>query len=374
KRAGLKEVSGDACRHYQLYRQDFDLAVELNHNAHRLSLEWSRIEPEKGKFSSSEIEHYRDVILALKERNIEPIITLHHFTNPLWFANLGGWKNKNAALYFLRYAEKVVEAFCEKVKFWVTINEPMVYAYHAYIIGVWPPQEKSFSTADRVTGNLIAAHVQTYNLIHNIYKNRGLLPPMVSIAKNLQFFMPCIPALRNKIAVYLRDASFNFKFIDKLMQHKALDFIGVNYYTRSLVETKNWGIKSLLLDVCKNNHSQLAKNSLGWDIYPQGLYQLLIRLKKYGLPVFILENGICTEDDSLRLRFIYEHLRELHLAMSEGVGVLGYIHWSLLDNFEWDKGFGPRFGLAEVDYATYKRTARVSARKFSLVCKTGELE
>ena len=373
KRVGLKETSGLACRHYELYQQDFDLARDLGHNAHRLSIEWSRIEPEEGKFSKKELEHYREVILSLKERDIEPIVTLHHFTNPLWFANLGGWQNKLADKYFLRYVERIVEALADQVCFWVTINEPMVYVYHSYVLGVWPPQEKSFLKAKRVTDNLASAHIKAYRLIHRIYKERNLSSPLVSIAKNLQAFEPSDNTLKNKFATYLKARSFNFAFLNKLVRYKTLDFIGINYYTRSLVAVQGWHLKNLLLDIGKSNQPPLKKNSLGWDIYPQGLYNLLLRLRWYNLPVFILENGICTEDDNLRWEFIREHLENLYLAVREGVRVLGYIYWSLIDNFEWDKGFGPRFGLIEVDYNTYKRTVRESARKFAEVCKTGYL-
>ena len=374
KRVGLKEASGLACRHYELYKCDFDLAKLLNHNAHRLSIEWSRIEPQEGKFSEPELEHYRDVILSLKQRNLEPIVTLHHFTNPLWFARIGGWQNNKACDYFLRYVEKTVRVLCKNVKCWVTINEPMVYVYHAYILGFWPPQEKSFLKAKQVKENLILSHIKSYKLIHKIYRNESLNLPLISIAQNMQAFVPCTLTLRNNIAAYLRNKYFNFEFIERLMRAKTLDFIGINYYTRGLVETRGWGFKNLTLDVCNENHSKLSKNSLGWDIYPEGLYNLLLKLKKYGLPIFILENGICTQDDNLRWDFICEHLKNIHLAMSEGVKLLGYIYWSLIDNYEWDKGFGPRFGLIEVDYNTYKRTVRESARKYSLVCKTGELE
>ena len=373
KWVGLKETSGLACRHYELYKQDFDLAQALGHNAHRFSIEWSRIEPEEGKFSKKELEHYREVILSLKERNIEPVVTLHHFTNPLWFANLGGWQNNLAHKYFLRYVERVVDALADQVRFWVTINEPMVYVYHSYILGAWPPQEKSFLKAKSVTDNLVRSHIEAHRLIHGIYKKKNLATVSVSIAKNLQAFEPCDTTLRNKFATYLRERSFNFAFLNKLARHKALDFIGINYYTRSLVAAQGWHLKNLLLDTGESKQPPLKKNSLGWDIYPQGLYNLLLKLKRYNLPVFILENGICTGDDNLRWDFMYEHLRNLGLAMAEGVRVLGYIYWSLIDNFEWDKGFGPRFGLIEVDYNTYKRTVRESARKFSEVCKTGYL-
>ena len=374
KMVGLEETSGLTCRHYDFYREDFDLAKSLNHNAHRLSIEWSRIEPEEGKFQEKEMEHYIDVILSLKARNIEPIVTLHHFTNPLWFTKLGGWQNKKAYSYFLRYVERITQGLCNKVNYWITINEPLVYVYHAYLLGLWPPQKMSIWAAKVVTQNLAIAHVKAYRLIHSIYKERNLPFPYVSIAQNMQAFVPCNYTLRNKIAAYLRDRFFNFEFINKLIHYKSLDFIGINYYTRSLIEVEGWHFRNLALDICKKNHSVLKKNSLGWDIYPEGLCNLLLRLKKYNLPIFIVENGICTQDDNLRWDFIYEHLKNIHRAMEKGVEVLGYLYWSLIDNFEWDKGFGPRFGLIEVDYATHKRTIRESAKKYSLVCKTGILD
>jgi beta-glucosidase len=374
KSLSLKEVSGQACRHYELYAQDFDLARSLNHNAHRLSLEWSRIEPEEGKFSSQELEHYTDVILSLKERNLEPIITLHHFSNPLWFARLGGWQNRKAGAYFLRFVEQVVNKLKDKVRYWVTINEPLVYVYHAYILGSWPPQVKSFLKAGGVQRNLVTAHIHAYRLIHRIYQNNKLEAPYVSIAKNMPAFVPCSPTLKNRISTYLRKKLFNFNLIDKLVRYHCLDFIGINYYTRTLVEVERWNFRNLMIDVCKNNHHPLPKNSLGWDIYPQGLYNLLLKLKKYNLPIIILENGICTDDDNLRWDFIAEHLENIHLAMEQGVNLIGYIYWSLIDNYEWDKGFGPRFGLIEVDYNSYRRTLRESARKFAAVCKTGRLD
>ncbi|MCX5715000.1 MAG: family 1 glycosylhydrolase, partial [Candidatus Omnitrophica bacterium] len=149
---------------------------------------------------------------------------------------------------------------------------------------------------------------------------------------------------------------------------------GVNYYSRQLVELKGWGVGNLVWDVCENGHHPLKKNSLGWDIYPEGIYDVLLRLNKYRLPVIITENGICTADDGLRWEYISAHLRNIHRAIEGGVRVAGYLYWSLLDNFEWDKGFSPRFGLVDIDYNNYKRTVRESARRFGQVCKTGVLE
>ena len=363
KRVGLRETSAEACRHYTLYKEDFNLARQLNHNAHRLSIEWSRIEPEEGKFCQKELDHYRDVILFLRQINLEPIVTLHHFTNPLWFARLGGWQNKKAPKYFLRYVEKVLEVLGGEVNFWVTINEPTVYIYHGFILGIWPPNQKSLLKAKIVRDNFAVSHIEVYRLIHTVYKKKGLPSPLVGFAQHMQAFVPCSPSLKNKFAVYLRNRLFNFDLIERLTRGKALDFIGVNYYSRSLVGAGKSSQESL----------PLKKNSLGWDIYPEGLYNLLIKLKKYRLPLFILENGVCTEDDNLRWEFICGHLKNIHLAIREGAEVLGYIYWSLIDNFEWDKGFGPRFGLIEVDYQNCQRKIRESARKFALVCKTGRL-
>ena len=373
KRVGLPEPSGEACRQYELYCQDFDLARALNHNAHRLSVEWARIEPEEGKFDEKEIRHYLDVITALGERNLIPLVTLHHFTNPLWFARLGGWRHPRAAFYFARYVEKIVGVLADKVNYWITINEPLVYVYHSYLLGLWPPQQKSLFKSLGVTNNLARCHIRAYHLIHEIYKKKNLSPPMVSIAKNTQAFIPCRPTLKNKFAVRLRNWWYNFKFVNQLYASGALDFIGINYYSPSIVNARNWGLMSLILGVCTQDHHSMQKNSLGWYIYPQGLYELLMSFKKYRLPVIVTENGISTSDDNQRWDYIRQHLAMAARAISEGTDLRGYLYWSLLDNFEWDKGFGPRFGLIEVDYHTYERRVKDSARKYAEICKSNIL-
>jgi beta-glucosidase len=374
EKAAGKENSGSACRHYELYELDFELAKGLHHNAHRISVEWSRIESEEGKFSEAALKHYVDVVLALRARNIEPVVTLHHFTNPVWLADLGGWTNKRSADYFLRFSERVVRALVQHVRFWITINEPTIYFSHAYMLGVWPPQERSFWQGIRVKDHLDEAHIRTYCMIHRVYKERSFPKPSVSISQHMQSFVPYTPGLRNRWAASLRHKLFNLELIHKFVKHKALDFIGLNYYSRQLVETRGWGLRHLFTDVCQHDEHPVKKNSLGWDIYPEGLRDLLLGLKKYHLPVMITENGICTSDDSLRWEFIKGHLKCLHQAIEAGVPVAGYLYWSLLDNFEWDKGFGPRFGLIDIDYKTQQRTVRESAKKFGQVCKTGVLE
>jgi beta-glucosidase len=369
----IKVASGDACRHYELYAQDFAIARELNHNCHRFSIEWSRIEPEEGKFDISEIEHYRKVIFELKSQGLEPIVTLHHFTNPIWFSQKGGWTDSALQKYFLRFIDKIVREFADQVKFWITINEPLIYSSHSFLFGVWPPKKRSLFKTAQVTFNMAGAHIEAYRIIHKIYQEMSLEKPMVSIAANLQAFEICTPTLKNKLALYLRNKLYNFYFIEKILRKKTLDYIGVNYYSRNLIDARSWKIRALLMDTCGHNHCPLPKNSLGWDIYPQGLYKLLIALKKYNLPVLITENGICTENDDLRWEYIRGHLEELHKAMDQGVKVIGYIYWALLDNFEWDKGFGPRFGLVHINYPDQKRTIKPSARKFAQVAVTQEI-
>jgi beta-glucosidase len=359
KRVGLPDLSGLACRHYELYAQDFDLAKSLNHNCHRLSIEWARVEPEEGRFSLPELEHYRRVILALKERGITPVVTLHHFTNPVWFAKIGAWRSRKADKYFLRYVEQVVSFLANEVPFWATINEPNVYAYHSYLLGLWPPQDKSLFSARQVMRSMAKVHIKAYHLIRSIYAQNHLTYPKISIAQNMQAFVPCPPNLINKFATGLKHKFYNLDFIEKIITQQAVDYIGINYYSPS------W--------VGRGKRPLLRKNSLGWDIYPEGFYSLLKGLKVYDLPVFILENGICTDNDVLRWDYIREHLESLGRAMQEGVKVLGYLYWSLLDNFEWDKGFGPRFGLIEVNYHTYQRTIRESGRKFAEVCLANKL-
>jgi len=369
-----KDLSGQACRHYSMYESDFDLAKSLGHNSHRFSLEWSRIEPKEGTFDQKELEHYRKVIRALKERGLEPLVTLHHFTNPQWFAERGGWENRWLVKYYLRFVEYVVGSLSSDVRFWITINEPNIYAYLSYVTGAWPPQKKSLSSDSKVSNNLISAHISAYKIIKRIYRKAGLSAPMVSIAQNMQAFEPCVPNIRNRLGAYLRDRIFNFSFVDELYRERTLDFIGLNYYNRSLVEVKRWRMRNIFFDTCENNRYPLPKNSLGWDIYPEGLYKLLLKLKGYKLPVIISENGICTEDDSQRWDYIREHLKCVHRAIASGVDVRGYIYWSLMDNYEWDKGFGPRFGLIDIDYATYARKVRPSAKLFGEVCRTGSLD
>jgi len=386
------EKSGAACQQYTRFREDFKIAHALHHNAHRFSLEWSRIEPKKGEWNEGALFHYRDVLRALKESHLEPIVTLHHFTNPMWLAEERGWENPEVVALFTRYVRKVAETLGDQVRYWITLNEPLVFVYQGYLRGLWPPGEKNFKKAIRVVRNQIFAHAQAYHVLHQVAQEKHRPQPQVGFSKHAILFSPCRShALTDRLSTWIRDTFFHDVYLKALTQgllfypgiflemhpdlKNTLDFIGLNYYTRDFVHFDGWSLPRIFGNVCSLEHhrSEGPRNALGWEIYPEGLYQMIKRFASLHLPVLITENGICTGQDEARWSFIRAHLIQVHRALEEGHIVLGYLYWSLLDNFEWAEGFRPRFGLVEVDYTTQVRTIRPSARQFSEVCRTGEL-
>jgi beta-glucosidase len=229
-----------------------------------------------------------------------------------------------------------------------------------------------------VEKHLVQAHCEAYRWVHKIYKALRLPQPAVSIAQNVMAFVPRGQTVQNKVAAYVRGIVYNLGFIERIMRknvlrRKPLDFIGVNYYSRQMVEFGRFGAENGAAGPVSGKKSRIKQNSLGWDIYPQGIYDVLLALKKYRLPLMVTENGICTADDDQRWKYIRDHLTNVHRAMQKGAKVMGYMYWSLMDNFEWDKGFAPRFGLIDINYKTQRRTIRKSARKYAQVCKTGIL-
>lgn len=348
--------AGLACDHYYRYEQDFDLIQELGQNAYRFSIEWSRIEPEEGLFDEKEIGHYQKVLQSLRRRNICTMVTLHHFTNPLWLATIGGWANSKVVFYFSRFAQKMFDEYKDLVDFWVTINEPMIYVGKGYLEGIWPPQKRNPILFLKVLRNQIAAHQKVYEVFHK--KDDA----QVGIAKNNQFFEPYNKkSFLDRFAASAADYFWNKWFLNCIKNH--LDFIGLNYYFHSRVKFP-YHIK---------NENRIVSD-IGWEIYPEGIYYALLGLKQYGKPIYITENGLADEKDFLRKDFIRDHLYQIHKAIQEGVDVRGYFHWSLMDNFEWEKGFGPRFGLAEIDYNTLERRSRPSAYYYAEICKSNGLQ
>lgn len=346
-------VSGAACDHYHRFREDFDMAKSLGHNAHRFSIEWSRIEPKKGEFNEEAIGHYREVIKALKERGLEPFVTLYHWTVPLWFRDEGGWLSRRSPAHFERYVQKIAESYKDLgVKFWITLNEPEVYASHAYLKGEWPPQKRSLLRYITVTCYLARAHKKAYRVIKKYMSSAE-----VGIAKNNIYFEA---VWWNPVAWLLKlfaDYFWNYYFLNRIMRYQ--DFIGLNYYFHNRI---SWWF---------GRNKNKSVTDIGWEIYPEGLYYVLRGLRWYRQPIYITENGLADRDDEKRARFLQDHIAVARKAMNDGVDVRGYLHWSLIDNFEWSKGFAPRFGLIAIDYKTLERHIRPSALEYKKIIEEG---
>jgi beta-glucosidase len=359
----LPHKSDDACRHYELYESDFDLARSLNHNAHRFSIEWSRIEPRRGEWCEAELEHYARVIRALRSRGLEPVVTLHHFTNPAWFAREGGWANRACVERFGRYVEFVAARLAGEVRFWLTINEPTVYVKHAYVAGDWPPcKPGSWMQAARALRNMSRAHTAAYRLLHRMRSDS-----MVGFAHSAPFVVPCrAAALMDRASARMRDFVLNdawFRLLGR-RPRDVLDFIGVNYYARQVVRWRPVAGAALLFGTeCTDDHHGEPRTftPLGWEVFAPGLEQMLERLRSHGVPLMVTENGIATSDEALRHRFLLAHVNALEAAVRQGVPVIGYLYWTLMDNYEWVEGRGPRFGLCENDFATQRRKPRPAA-------------
>lgn len=351
--------SAVACDQYNRYEEDFDLAKSLNHNAHRLSIEWSRIEPEEGKFDLEEIRHYQDVLKALKDRGLTVMLTLHHFTNPLWFAKKGGWENGKSAFYFERFVKTVVPELKDHVDLWITINEPGSLTWGSYIAAIWPPNKKSKLATVIATWNLAQAHKKAYKAIH------GLIPSAkVGIAHNIQSFQATHKhSLLEQLGVIFSDLATNHLFY--LLTKGRHDFLGINYYFHHRLEMDQ-GVIPRLLDV---TDFEKDVSDMGWEIHPEGIFDILLDFSKYKLPIYITENGIATTNDDRRARFLMAYLKEIYHAIQAGVKIKGYFHWSLLDNLELADGFEPKFGLIEVDFKTQKRTPKPSALLYADIIK-----
>ena len=343
-REGKVPPAGKACEHYSRYEKDFDIIKELGHNCHRISIEWSRIEPQKGEFDQGEIEHYRNVLTALNNRGIKPFVTLWHFTLPNWFVEDGGFLNKEAPEIFTRYCVKVVDELKDLCQNWATINEPNVYASDGFMRGNWPPFKKNIFKYDKVLKSLARAHNLTYQ---KIKKTNPQLE--ISIIKdNINFvssWRPCFKIIR-----YFIDLFWNKKFFNLIKGN--FDVIGLNYYF-----SKKFGIKT-----------NFPKSDFGWDLDPEGIYHTLMGLKKYNKPVYITETGLSDEKDKYRADYIKGLVTWSHKAIEDGLDLRGFMYWSLIDNFEWAVGYEQHFGLLSFDAKTQERHIRPSALVYKQIC------
>ncbi len=369
--------SGQACNWWENAEADLDIAADMGTNAHRLSLEWSRIEPEPSVFDQSALDRYRQILLALHARDIEPMVTLHHFSNPLWLVEKGDFTNNIVIDYFRRYTAKVVEALGDLIPKWVTINEPMVYMFSRYLDGAFPAPsgKRGMSSGLKAVRHMLHCHAAAYHTIKAQFPNA-----LIGVAKN----MPVFEAKADSSAVsrwWTRRVNYLFNdFWLNAMQDGRLrwpfgrgkikglagtfDFIGINYYTRFYVKfpppkgfiEPEWGPEAIVSD---GNYG---------EIYPYGLYRVIKQALPYKKPIYITENGLPDADDKHRPGFIMDHLRQIWHAISFSFPVMGYYHWSLVDNFEWDHGWTQRFGLIAMDPITQERSWRNSGLLYKQIC------
>lgn len=354
--------AGRLADHYNRYEEDFDIAQELGHNAHRFSIEWARIEPQEGVFDEEEIEHYRNVLRALKKRGITPLVTLWHFTLPLWFSESGGFERKDAPVIFARYCAHVVRELGDLSEHYSTMNEPNVFGSNGYLRGSWPPF-KRFAATDLVSitnsgrtfesrankgirplfnylfvmRNLANAHNVAYDAIKDVAPEKE-----VSVVKHVIYFHANWNPV-NKIKAWV--ANYTWTRIFMRRTHKKCDSIGLNYYFH-----KKFGDRKVY-----------EKTDMDWDIYPQGIYGSLKMLSKYKKPIFVSEAGLADKEDKYRADYITVQVETVAKAIEDGMNITGHMYWSLIDNYEWALGINKKFGLAEIDYETLERKIRPSA-------------
>lgn len=367
KRTYPLEPSLEGCQSYTRYEEDFDLCKQLNNNGARFSIEWARIEPNEGEFDQEQIEHYRKVLQAAKARGLKTFVTLHHFTNPIWFSNKGGWHGNHAVKLFARYAQRVAQEYDGLIDFYLTINEPQVYTLLGYRgvydwmksdIARWPPAKSNLLLAFKAQINFMWAHRRAYKGIKKVHPQA-----QVGIVNNITWWET--DPYETRFIDLLATKVLNFIGRDYFLYpvKSCLDFVAVNYYFTNR-------IKNLKI-VNPNDYV----SDLGWWINPAGISKILEYLKGFNLPIYITENGIADADDKFRKSFIKEHLLAVIKAIGNGANVKGYFYWSLLDNYEWHQGYWPKFGLVEIDrYNNYARKPRQSFYYYADICKNNSIK
>lgn len=372
---GRVPPAGMSSDHYHRYEEDFDIARELGHTAHRFSVEWARIEPEEGHFNKDAILHYRKVLKALHARKLKPYITIWHFTLPLWFSESGGFERNDSPEIFARYASYVVQELGDLCDNFSTMNEPNVFGSNGWLRGSWPPF-KRFALTDavsitnsgrtfeskarkgiapvflyfRVMKNLAVAHNTAYDKIkaHSPHTD-------VSVVKHVILFHANWNPL-NKIIAWVANYYWTYLFMGRVCGK--CDSIGLNYYFH-----KKFG-----------DTATYEKTDMDWDIYPEGVYDSLMMLNRYQKPLFVSESGIADAKDRYRADYIKRQVEAVWLAIQDGADVRSHMYWSLLDNYEWALGYEKCFGLVAVNYETLERTIRPSAYIYKKICEKNAVE
>ena len=369
--------NGRGIEHWARFDSDVELIKGLGVGAYRLSLEWARIEPEPGRFDDAVLDGYRRRLELLKKKGLRPIVTLHHFTHPRWFHAQTPWHEPSSLVSWERYAKKCAELLDGLDAAVVTINEPMVLLLGGWFSGLMPPGLNDPALGWKVLQNFARAHVIARRALVDRHQT-----VTVGIAQHQMEFSPARwwhPI--DQALTRLADAHFNYTLLEALTTGElkvgmpgffagtekidggkdAMEFIGINYYTRShlkFLPRPPW-VEFVFRDPLKR-----GLTDIGWEWYPEGFGRLLEQLKRFNKPVWITENGIDDREGGRRNRFLYEHLRQVLKAREDGVDVRAYLHWSMFDNFEWLEAWGPRFGLYRVDFESLERTPTPTAEYY----------
>lgn len=346
--------------HRQTTAEDTALMAGMGIRHYRFGLEWARIEPQEGQFCTQEFEKVRQEIVLLQQSGIQVLLTLHHFSNPIWFEEKGGFANPDCVKIFLRLVGKVVENLGDLVNEYITINEPNVYAVGGFFGGGFPPDKNSMVLTLRVLDHLAECHRRAYRLIHTIREKMGFNDTKVGFAHHMRVFAP----LNQKNPIHTACCALSKQMFQQRVSRAFLlgsgrskgcwaDFLAVNYYSR----TASRGLED-------GTFPGVPLNDLGWEIYPAGIAECCRELHALlpDLPIYITENGTADNTDRFRRRFLYDHLKVL---CESGLPVTRYYHWCFVDNFEWLEGFSARFGLVELNTATQQRTVKKSGEFYS---------
>ncbi len=371
--------SGLACDWWNgRWREDFQRAAEGAQNAHRMSIEWSRIQPTPDRWDDAALNRYVEMVRGLTELNITPLITLHHYSDPQWFVEKGGWESESAAEYFEKYVRKVVQALKDYVNLWCTFNEPNGYATLGFLQGVFPPGKKDFSLGFTVMVNMVRAHAAAYHAIHQIHPQARV--GMAHYYRSLQPAKPWSPLdrLATKLLMGLNEvfalAAHDgvVRLISKRKQVREAratqDFLGIDYYTRDYVSFSLLKYNELFGRRFFREGAELSSTGFLAN-EPLGMFEALKWGLKYHLPIIITENGFEDAEDRVRPRYLLEHIHQVWRAVNFNWPVKGYFHWTLVDNFEWERGWTQRFGLWELDVDTQARHKRPSANLYAEICR-----
>jgi beta-glucosidase len=380
-----REPSGNAIEHYQRYPQDIALLAGLGLNVYRFSVEWSRIEPAEGAFDKAQLDHYRQMVEACRKYRMAPMVTLNHFTLPLWLAKRGGWLAPEAPGFFERFARKTVEALGEGIDWYCTLNEPGWVAFGGYGGGgPFPPMLTGLDNWKKAVKSQVEAHKRGRAVVKQLRPRAmvGLTNAMSEWEHNAGGRPAVSFAQRMGEDPFIRAAEED-------------DFIGVQTYTRNVVEIPRLAGAALAVGLAippiqkrlvkaarrMGPHSDALKDAstrrtqMGWEYRPQAIAWTVRRVAGMlpGKPILVTEHGVATSDDEERVEFITEGLKALHATLADGVPLRGYIHWSAFDNFEWAAGYDMEFGLIAVDRRTQRRTLKPSARFFGQIAKANRL-